>query len=91
MRTKIPWVPEVFFSRGAGCFGVRHRPTDLRPSRVAATKHFSRWSVLRLHGNVWRQREKSVAPRVEDEVIFQKKKKVTVVNNDGLELFARKV
>ena len=35
--------------------------------------------------------EKSLARRVEHEADFPKNKKVTVVNNDGLELFARKV
>ena len=73
MRTKIPSVPEVFFSRAAGCFGVRQRPTDLRQSRVAATKNFSRRSLLRLHGNVRKTGgQKSLAPRVEHKVIFPK-------------------
>lgn len=43
----LPWIPEVFSRRAAGCFGVGHRPTDFRPKakelRSRKTRMKSRW------------------------------------------------
>ena len=36
-RSRIPFVPEVFFSRIRECFGVVGRPTDLRPQAQATS------------------------------------------------------
>ena len=73
MRTKIPSVPEVFFSRAAGCFGVRQRPTDLRQSRVAPTKKlFAEVTIKTSRKRPETGCQKSLAPRVEHKVIFPK-------------------
>ena len=36
---KLPWVPEVFFSRAARCFGAGRRSTHLRPKAEASSNY----------------------------------------------------